>query len=1129
MPTEKFCHLHLHTDRSMLDGVGRSSEYAELAVAAGHMALAITDHGNLYGLPEHRRACAKVGIKPVYGCELYLNDDRSRTAGASKEEADEIDPTFADAHLVALCLSDKGWKNLLRINHDSIVNGYYYRPRTDTEFVLRHSEGLAVTTACLGSQFGKIAAAGDSKRLRALLGKYRDALGDRFFVEVHINEMELQRRVNAVLLREALAMKITPILTSDVHYACAADAKLQDQMIAVARHTPVDDPEAFKLEGRHLYYTSVEEAVRLARDLKTGLSPDLIRRAAANSFELAGRASADIYPKGGALSPPRYIRPDGTETTNPYQDLVDATAHGFSKRIEPNIQKSQVKAYYHRMHHELDVIKRCGMSDFYLVTSAVAKEAERRGIFLWTRGSGCASLVAAAIGITRVDPLRFGLLYERFVDPSRPNAPDFDLDIDSNRRGEIISWLTSTYGGKDGERIARISALMTFGIKAAIRDVCFAVGADSKAAFAVSDASDDLPPSVELSLADATPSERVAAIENAEAEFRKVLPKETADAFFVDNRAAAIDAMTMVGRVRGRTQHAAGYVVAPGPLVNYLPIDRIGSGDKAVIVSAWGEGLAMQDISETGLMKIDLLGLEACAVISDAATMIAGRTGREVAEVFREIDGLAMDFTDANVLAEYAKGDGVGIHQLATQDRALATIVAQLRPKSVADLAAAIALYRPGSLAHVEEFIRRSRGTSPVPSVHPMVDEVLAETHGIAVYQEQVMILLHRLGKIPLRKSYEIIKAISKKRLDKIQSARAEFIKGSGEAGLATAEAERIFGDIENFAGYGFNKAHAVSYAILSWITAHLRAYYPTEFWCALLNSTPNEAPAKNKKQADRKIEVVLRAAARSGLTVSPPEVRTSSSRWRIVDDFHIVAPLSLVPGIGDDSAEKIHEAYREHRWTKLSQFLRWAEENKKAANSKVVGALACSGAFKCLGASLVKARDISTVYSEVKSKSRLKGLEQAVREGRVFRTKDDPEIEMSIERSCLGFNFWHSPWNVYDRAGKVARLRAAGKCPSAKDRASLGKRHAFLVTGIRLHTDKKGKQMAFVSFQDTEGNPVKGICFASVWAEIREKPFVGRAYLVCGKFDRQRGDFMVERTGTAHSPFRNIDEISVP
>lgn len=1124
---EKFCHLHLHTDRSMLDGVGKSVEYAELAVQAGHEALAITDHGNLYGLPEHRRACTKAGLRPIYGCELYVNDARHSEVPKEKKEREvETDPTFTDAHLVALCLDNDGWKNLLRINHDSVVNGYYYKPRTDTDFVLRHSKGLAVTTACLGSQFGRLAASGDVRRLREILSLYKSALGDRFFVEVHINELELQRRVNAVLLREALAMKITPILTSDVHYACAGDARLQDEMIAVARHVPVNDPKAFKLEGRHLYYSSVEEAVRLARDLKTGLDPKLIRRAAENAFDLAGRASADIYPKGGGLSPPRYIGDDGRPVKDPYATLSNMVESGYCERIAPMLDRKKSGVYTDRINHELDVIKRCGMADFYLVTADVCREANSRGIFTWTRGSGCASLVAAAIGITQVDPIRFGLLYERFVDPSRPNAPDFDIDIDSNRRGEIISWLISKYGGKNGERIARISALSTFGIKAAIRDVCFAVGEDTKAAYAVSAAADELPASVEASLADATPSERVAAIENAEVEFRKVVPLEVADEFFVKQRRTAIDALSMVGRVRGRTQHAAGYVVAPGPLVDYLPVDRIGSGDKAAIVSAWGEGLAMQDIAETGLMKIDLLGLEACSVISDAVSMIASREGCSVSDVFGRINGLTMGFSDERVRAEYERGDGVGLHQLATQDRKLAGIVARLRPKSVAEVAAAISLYRPGSLSHVDEFVHRARGKSHVPKVHPIVDEVLAETYGIAVYQEQVMILLHRLGKVPLRKSYEIIKAISKKRLDKIQSAHEEFIKGSGESGLARSEAERLFRDIENFAGYGFNKAHAVSYAILSWITAYLRAYHPTEFWCALLNSTPNEAPAKNKKEATRKIEVVMRAAKKSGARLEPPSITESTSRWVIRKDGAIVAPLSLIPGVGDDSAEAIAAAYKAERWKTLSKFLAWAESNKRSANSRVVCALANAGAWAPLGVPLVRARDIAKAYQNTLSRNRLKGLEAAVRVGAVFSTKPDPEIEISIERAGLGFNFWKSPWSVNGRMEKIEGLRSAGKIVAANDRISFGKRHPFMLSAIRLHKDRRGKQMAFLSLETPEGDPVKGLCFASVWSSIADKPFVGRVFLVYGKYGDDRTDFIVEKTGNSHSPFRDLDGI---
>lgn len=1129
---ESFVHCHLHTDRSFLDGVGRSTEYAELAAEAGHPALAITDHGHLYGLPEHRRACRKVGIKPIFGAELYTNDDRANSTGKrlTQEEKVAMDPTFIDTHLVAIAMTDAGWKNLLRINHDSVLNGYHYQPRTDTDFVLRHSEGLIVTTACLGSQFGRYAAAGNIPALRAMLGKYKDALKDRFYCEVHINELEQQRRVNAVLLREAAQLKIPMILTSDVHYACAGDARLQDEMIAVSRRVPVDDPNAFKVEARHLYYSGVEAAVRLNRDTKCGVPERLIREAAANTVLLASRCTADIYPRDGALRPPRYINPQGVESTDPFGDLRAAVVEGFAKRVAPYMPKDQRNLYAERLKHEMAVIKKCGMSDFYLVTADIAREAEAREIFLWTRGSGCASLVAAAIGITRVDPVRFGLLFERFVDPSRANAPDFDLDIDSTRREELIEWFSGKYGGNNRERIARISSLSTFGLKSAIHDVCEMSGADMQAAFRISSITDSLPPSVELSLAEAAPSERLAAFKNAEEEITKLAKPEDIATFFGTHRQAAMDSLAMVGRVRGRTQHAAGYVVAPGPLVDYLPIDKIGSGDKAAYVSAWGEGQAMQDIGETGLMKIDFLGLEACAIIADAARLIAEKTKRKIKAVFAELNGLAMDFSDEAVLAEYAMGDGVGIHQLGTQDRSLAKIVARLKPRSVADVAAAVSLYRPGSVAHVESFVDRARGREPVPKVHPIVDEILQDTFGIMVYQEQVMKLINRIGGMPLRKAYEIIKAISKKNLAKIKAARDEFIAGAIVSKLDPADANRIFDDIESSAGYSFNASHGTSYAILSWITAYLRAKYPTEFWCSLLNRTDNKSAEKNKKQTERKIEVIMRAASKAGIRLSPPTLAGSAGLWSITGPKSLLAPLSIVPGIGYEAAERIHAAWSKERWPRIMSFFAWADTNRKSANAKAIVGMACVGAFSNAfpGSSInpSAARDLATYFAASKKKSKLRDLEFALKTDRqsVLRTKNDPEIAMSIERAGLGFNFWRSPWTLNDRLGKIERMREAGKLPTPGDRSSNGKRWPFMLQGVHLHVDRKGKLMAFLSLAGPEGETIKGVCFASVWPD--PQPKVGGVYLISGSYDRKKGDFMVERSGTSHGPFRDMDLI---
>lgn len=1129
---ESFCHLHLHTDRSFLDGVGRSSEYAELAAEAGHPALAITDHGNLYGLPEHRRACKKVGIRPIFGIEQYLNDDRANSKGKrlTKDEKVAMDPTFVDSHLVTIAMDDEGWKNLLRINHDSVLNGYHYQARTDTDFVLRHSKGLIVTTACLGSQFGRYAASGDVAKLRALLGKYKDALGDRFYCEIHISELEQQRRVNAVLLREVSQLKVPTILTSDVHYACAGDARLQDEMIAVSRRVPVDDPNAFKVEARHLYYSGVEAAVRLNRDTKCGVPERLIREAAENTALLASRCTADIYPRDGALRPPRYINPQGVESTDPFGDLRAAVVEGFAKRVAPYTPKDQRHVYAERLKHEMAVIKKCGMSDFYLVTADIAREAEDRDIFLWTRGSGCASLVAAAIGITRVDPVRFGLLFERFVDPSRANAPDFDLDIDSTRRGELIEWFSAKYGGNNRERIARISSLSTFGLKSAIRDVCEMSGADMQAAFRISAVTDSLPPSVELSLAEAAPSERLAAFKSAEEEISKLAKPEDVQTFFVKHRQAAMDSLAMVGRVRGRTQHAAGYVVAPGPLVDYLPIDKIGSGDESAYVSAWGEGQAMQDIGETGLMKIDFLGLEACAIIAEAAMVIAEKTNRTIAQVFAELNGLAMDFSDPDVLREYAMGDGVGLHQLATQDRSLAKIVARLKPRSVADIAAAVSLYRPGSIAHVESFIDRARGKEAVPAVHPIVDEILKDTFGVMVYQEQVMKLVNQIGGIPLRKAYEIIKAISKKNLAKIKAAREEFIKGAILSRLDAADANRIFDDIENTASYSFNASHGTSYAVLSWITAYLRSKYPTEFWCALLNRTDNKAAEKNKKQTERKIEVVMKAASKAGIKLLPPTLAGSGGLWSITGPKTLLAPLSIIPGVGYEAAERIKAAWQREKWPRIMSFFAWADTNRKSANAKAIVGMACAGALcKAFPNQTINpsaARDLATYFAGSKKKSKLRDLEFAIKTDRasVLRTRNDPEIAISIERAGLGFNFWRSPWTLNDRLGKIDRMRDAGKIPQPGERSVNGKRWPFMLHGIHLHADRRGKIMAFLTLAEPEGESVKGVCFSSIWPD--DPPKVGGVYLVSGSYDRKKGDFMVEKSGTSHGPFRDMDLI---
>ena len=1119
LDTTKFVHLHLHSDFSLLDGVGTSIEYAALAAENKQTAIALTDHGNMYGLPQHWRACAAAGIKPIAGCEVYVSDargdDRGKVLkGKAKAQALEkgtIDPTHTDSHLLLIAQTQQGWRNLLKINHDAVREGYYYQPRTCNDYVLTHAEGLVCTTACVGSQFGMLARLGRIRELRALMTKYKDAFQDRFFVELQVHEFEAQKLVNTVLMREAKSLGIKMVITADVHYACMSDSPRQNEVIAISRRTQLDDPKAFKIESRTLWYSTPDQMWLLAKRLGYEMSSKDFAQAVYNTYEIAQSCNVKIY-EDGTAKPPKYIDSAGKSPPDSHAALERVARAGLAKRFARC--NSDYRA---RLDHELQIIKRCGMADFYLVAADIVRECRSRGIYSWTRGSGCASLVACAIGITSVDPIRFGLLFERFVDPDRAAAPDFDIDMDSERRGEIIQWLITKYGGDDGERIARISAVSTFGVKSAFRDLCMARGVPKELVFRAASSLDTMDlGDLEERLAASVPASRCALLSEAQAKL-----SESPAVAQVSNQYPGLlpAAMTLVGRAHHRTQHAAGYLLAPGPIVDYVPIDKAGGE----IVTAWGEGLRTQDLAPTGLLKVDLLGLNTLTVVSQVVKDASDRTGRDV---FSEINGLTMNYEDESTARDYWRGNGFGIHQLNEQSQMLASLVKRMKPTCVEQIIAAIALYRPGSIDQVERFVKRAKG-AVYESVEPTYDAILKETYGIIVYQEQIMRIMHELGGVPLRKAYETIKAISKQKKDKVEAARGEFIEGASKR-LPRATAGRIFELIEKFAGYGFNKAHSASYGVLSWITAYLRSRYPYEFFCAWLNGTPNESG----KGHERRIESLMRTAQQFGIRLLPPDVTTSGDRWSYHDyndaegerQTALVAPLSLTIGVGDAAARHIKSDWATRYVpgkTTLPDFIAWADANRRIVNSKTVRALACVGAFRRL-AKTEHAYDFAEAYyaSKSKAKGRLQALVGQCDENpdSVYVTPRSAINRGKLERQALGFAYWNDAWRVNHRGEKADELLAQNRIAPCNDTRSRGKRRAFLLSGVSVRKDRRGCEMAFLNLTGRNGAQVRGLVFSSEWSKLKPHLRVESVYLMAGEFDN--GTYMVRANGT-----RNIDE----
>jgi len=1126
-----FTHLHLHTDYSFLDGVGTAEEYAHLASKHGQRAIACTDHGGLHGLPAMRRAATAHGLKFIPGCELYINDDRDNTKEKRREaraDSKKIDPEFGDHHLVVLAIDNIGWHNLLKINDDSIRKGFYYKPRTTNDMVLEHNEGLIATTTCLGSEFSKLGRAGKLKELRVLMGRYKDAFGDRFFAELHVNKIDEQREWNTILIEEAKKLDIPFIIACDTHYACSHDKPRQDEMIGLARHQRLDDPKFWSLTTEELWFQTPRDILSAAREWDSGIPKDVFIKGFLNTVAIAERSNVEIY-DDTTLKPPKYLDANGNNIDDAFGHLKTIAVKGLKKLMGGTLPQE----YKDRMIRELRVIRDLGMSEFYLVTMDVVRECKKRGIFVWTRGSGCGSIIAAAIGITHIDPIRFGLLFERFVDPSRPNAPDFDLDIDASRRGEVVDWLLNKYGGPNGERIARIISLGTFRLKSAVQEGCWCHGHERKDLYRISDLVDKIDPSHEKAIAACNSDEREKLIGDAYDAIVNIAGDREAK-FLTENETTIKNAMVLTGRVKNKGLHAAGYVIAPGPMVEYMPIDR-GKDPvtgEPIIVTAWGEGQASQDIADTGLLKLDLLALDTISVVSECVKLVYKRHGKNLWE---EIDTWNMDYSNPKVMKEFHTGNGFGLHQLNTDSQQLADFVGRLKPTDVRGLIAAIAMYRPGPMQFCDTFIARSHGREEAESIHPIFDEITAETYGIMVYQEQIMFVLNKLGGIELREAYMIIKAISKKKLKEIQKSKQQFVTHAiDNHNMSEEQATGIFEHIEKFAGYGFNKAHSASYGILSFVTAYLRSHYTIEFWYAWLNRTINKTSIKKKGvQGERKIGLMMGQAELAGQTLIGPVACMSLDTWQITKSDRLIAPLSILKGVGNTTATALRDAYKEHRFADIWEFLEWCEQNKKLANAGALKSMAKGNALKLFKVTVPESLAIVTAYCEAKP-TKAKGLKWE----QTKRQYDDDEIEwdedqsvlLKYEKEVLGFNHWSNPWSLYGREQKVVQMMEArpGKIVIGEPNYH-GVSRPFCITSIRKHIDKNGGEMAFINMLGIDHQSLDGICFASTWKGISKSVLVGKCYLVRGEF--QGGKYMIgngsRRGARSGGPiFRDIDEM---
>ncbi len=856
--SQPFVHLHCHSHYSLLDGAASIDRLVQRTCDHGMNALAITDHGNLHGALEFYRKARKAGINPIVGYEAYIAPGNRR----SKQADDNQEASY---HLTLLAQNRTGFDNLLKLSSLAFLEGFYRKPRIDKELLEQHHEGIICLSGCVSGELSRQLLkqpddADPSEQALNVARWFHGVFGDRYFIEIQNNGVEIQQLALRRSVRIAQQLGLPLVATSDTHYVDQADAEAQDVMLCINMGKFRTDANRMKMEGNQFYLRPPQ----VMYDSFPGQHD-----AVAMSQTIAD--SVDIELELGKRHFPRYTLPpeetaDGLLRKLCLQGLNER--YEGNQRMRPDGQLSQ--EVLDRLNRELDVITRLGFANYFLIVWDFVRQSRELGIPATARGSGVGAIVSYALYLSPVCPIEYGLLFERFLDPNREEAPDIDIDFCKDRRGEIIRYVKEKYGDAN---VAQIGTFGTLAARAAIRDVGRTLGIPlSRVNQVIQMVPDQLGITLDQALEKSTDLKNTY---NEDPEIREMLDL----------------ARKIEGLARNVGTHAAAVVIADRPLTDYVPLTRITG--KEDIITQW----AMKDVEEAGLLKMDFLGLRNLTTLSKTVDLIEQTTGQR-------IDPYKLPLDDAATYELLSRGETKGVFQL--ESGGIRDLLQKMKPDCFHDIIATNALYRPGPLegGMVDDYVAVKHGRKKAEYKHPVLREVLDETHGVMVYQEQVMQILHKLGGIELANAYKCIKAISKKNKDTIDSYYEQFLAGSKEQGLASGGAKELWALIEKFAGYGFNKSHSTAYALIAYITGYLKAHYPCQFMAALLSS---DITGRNFKQKDSLVEHI-EDCKRMEIEVLPPDVNHSDSDFR-VDDGKIYFALSAIKGCGGGASEAIMEA----------------------------------------------------------------------------------------------------------------------------------------------------------------------------------------------------------------------------
>ncbi len=1036
----EFVHLHLHTQFSLLDGAIRFEPLFETAKSFGMPACAITDHGNMFGAVDFFFAAKSAGVKPIIGCEAYIAPNSRHNKERQEDNA---------YHIVLLAMNNEGYANLMKLISIANMEGFYYHPRIDKEILRQYNDGLICLTACLKGQIPQTILRNDEKASKTQIEDYMSIFGDRLYLELQDNGMAEQRKVNEGLLRFSGYYNLPIVATNDCHYLKKQEARAHELLLCIQTGKKITDTDRLKLSTEEFYFKSPDEMAQAFSNYPQAL---------ANTLKIAEMCNVTIAT--GTYHFPNVSLP-GSQTPEEY--FEDLCRQGFAKKIKKvaasyaDFPDDLAKEYQDRLDYEIEVIKKTGFASYFLIVSDFIRYAKSSDIPVGPgRGSAAGSLVALCLDITNIDPIRWNLLFERFLNPERISMPDIDVDFCFEKRERVIDYVTQKYG-KDN--VAQIITFGTMKSKLAVRDVGRALG---------------LPYGNVDAIAKLIPNTLNISIDQAMAEeprLREMYQKDETIRDLIDN------ALVLERLARHASTHAAGIVISNKPLMEYVPLYR---GQKGETVTQY----TMKTIEKIGLVKFDLLGLKTLTIIDNII--------RNLRSQGIDLDIQSVPLDDPETYKLLCAGDTTGVFQL--ESRGMRELLTRLKPSAFEDIIALIALYRPGPLGSgmVEEFIRRKNNPSLIKYETELLKEVLDETYGVIVYQEQIMRIASLLGNFTQGEADTLRKAISKKIPEQLEAYREKFLKGCETNGVKADVATKIYDVFIEFGEYGFNKSHSAAYAFVTYQTAYLKAHHYLPFMAAILTNEVNDTDS---------LIGYITECREGGATILPPDVNESAKHFTIVND-KIRYGLLGIKGVGEAALDSIISAREEcGGFTSFMHFCSLIDSRK--VNKKVVECLIKAGAFD--GTGLKRSQLTALVQDKWDKLSKKNGANSQQMD--MFGSNDLAPKEEAIpdadeldyadilkgEKEALGFYFSQHPLSAFD--GIIRQITPFDTASIKESESNSDVTVVGLVNGCKESTTKRGDRMANIKLEDTKGI-VEVIVFPDLYSKTQliiksDKPLV--------------------------------------